>query len=82
MLNDKMLTNLKISRLVDDKIGVYDLNNPYNYGGISEKDIILIEQDGMIYKYNHDINKYINNESVIDAIKVKQLYRDMKKIII
>ena len=82
MVNDKMLTNLKISRLVDDKIGVYDLNNPYNYGGISEKDIILIEQDGMIYKYNHDINKYINNESVIDAIKVKQLYRDMKKIII
>ena len=75
-LNDKLNTNFfgvnPSSKIVDDRVYVSDLNNENNY---NPKDIILVEDNNHIYKYDHSVSGYVsvtNGKVLEETIKYKK----------
>jgi len=76
IINKEISANYQIDRLVDNKIGVCDMSNYYNdFTNISEKDIILVENNGNIYKYSHDKGAYIYSDDIIKQTEVRTLIK-------
>ncbi len=76
-INKELKSNLKVQRIVDDRILVKTIENKYRFKNeIKRKinDIILVEIDKEIYKYNHANYNYINSKNnSVSKEKVKEL---------
>jgi len=70
--NKRFKTELKINKLVDEKILVKNTNRISKKEDIN--DIILIEQNSKLYKFNPPTNEYISdNDEIITKQKIKEL---------
>lgn len=58
--NNIRKSGLNIKRVVDNEILVYSLDMPYKLSNSSIHDVIIVESEGRLYKYNHNEHAYVN----------------------
>lgn len=78
--NKRFNSKLKLNKIVDEKILVKNTNRISIKENKDINDIILVEQNGELYKFNPSTSEYIShNNKTISKQKVKELTQRKKK---
>lgn len=71
-------SDIKLTKLVDDDLLVYDMNNPIVINKKQVNDVLIIKSGDNLYRYNHINKKYAYDKKEISKKEILGLVKGLK----
>lgn len=71
VFNKMFNCNLELNRIIDDELLVLDLENPIRISDKQIYDLLIVQENNKLYKYNPSKKKYMCSQDTIDRNKIK-----------